>query len=45
MNADEALDAVEAIINGPRGHGDDQAAVWYSKLCEVRQVIEDYRDR
>jgi hypothetical protein len=44
MTAEEALDEIEEIINGPIGDGADQAAVWYSKLCAVREVIEDYQD-
>ncbi len=44
MTAEEVLDQIEAILDGPRGHGDDQAAVWFSKLCAIRDVVDDYRE-
>lgn len=39
MTAEEALAAIQEIVNRPRGHGDLQAAVWYSKLCAIEDVL------
>lgn len=43
MTADDVIDQIEAILAHPRGRGDLQAPVWYSKLRAIEAVIADYR--
>jgi len=38
--ASEAVARVREILAQPRGRGDMQGAVWYSKLCAIENVVD-----
>lgn len=44
MTADEVIDRIEEIVTGGPLEADYKGA-WYSKLCAIVNVIDDYRER
>ena len=42
MTGDEAMAKVKAVLAQPRGHGDLQSAVWYSKLMSIEDIVEEW---